>query len=375
MTRTAAGLGVILDVVYNHVGPDGNYLKQFSESYFTDRYENEWGEAINYDGPESGPVREWVTTNAAYWATEFHLDGLRLDATQQIFDASPEHIVAALARRMREAAADARAQRDRDGGKRGAAAAAGAAPERRRLRRGRVMERRFPSQRRWPHHRPAAKLTSRTYRGRPQEFISRSSTAICIRASTITWQAKRRGAPAWGLRPAQFVTYIENHDQIANTGRGERLDRRTSPGRLRALTALLLLAPGTPMLFQGQEFAASSPFPVFRRSSRTSCAALVREGRMQFLSQFPQLGAAGDAGLPGRPRRPRHLRAMQARLQRAPDRTPVSTPCTTTCCACAAETPVFRAQRPGGVDGAVLADEAFVLRYFGERTATTGWCW
>ncbi|HJT87603.1 MAG TPA: alpha-amylase family glycosyl hydrolase, partial [Bryobacteraceae bacterium] len=89
-----AGIGVILDVVYNHVGPDGNYLKQFSEAYFTSRYKNEWGEALNFDGEDAGPVREWVLTNARYWITEYHLDGLRLDATQQIFDSSPEHILA-----------------------------------------------------------------------------------------------------------------------------------------------------------------------------------------------------------------------------------------------------------------------------------------
>src|SRR5579859_7216036 len=98
------GLGVILDVVYNHVGPDGNYLKQFSEDYFTCRYSNEWGEAINFDGENSGPVREFFVSNARYWIEEFHLDGLRLDAVHQIFDASADHILAAITRAVREAA-------------------------------------------------------------------------------------------------------------------------------------------------------------------------------------------------------------------------------------------------------------------------------
>src|ERR1051325_11233645 len=98
------GLGVILDVVYNHLGPDGNYLGQFSDHYFSDRYFCEWGEAINFDGADSGPVREFFAANAAYWIAEFHLDGLRLDATQQIFDSSPEHILSVLGRRAREAA-------------------------------------------------------------------------------------------------------------------------------------------------------------------------------------------------------------------------------------------------------------------------------
>src|SRR5256885_767320 len=92
------------DVVYNHIGPDGNYLKQFSDDYFTDRYQNEWGEALNFDGENSGPVREFFVSNAVYWIQEFHLDGLRLDATQQIFDRSAEHILAAISRKAREAA-------------------------------------------------------------------------------------------------------------------------------------------------------------------------------------------------------------------------------------------------------------------------------
>src|SRR6185436_12354726 len=94
---------VILDVVYNHLGPDGNYLKPFAPEYFSTRYGNEWGEALNFDGEDSGPVREFFVANAGYWVDEFHFDGLRLDATQQIFDASPEHVIAAITRRVREA--------------------------------------------------------------------------------------------------------------------------------------------------------------------------------------------------------------------------------------------------------------------------------
>ena len=100
----ALGFGVILDVVYNHLGPDGNYWKEFSPDYFSKRYKNEWGEAINFDGYRSGPVREFFIANAGYWIDEFHIDGLRLDATQQIFDRSKEHILQCVNRRVREAA-------------------------------------------------------------------------------------------------------------------------------------------------------------------------------------------------------------------------------------------------------------------------------
>src|SRR4051794_31406518 len=99
------GLGVILDVVYNHLGPDGNYLKQFSDHYFTDRYTNDWGEALNFEDPHCGPVRDFFAANARRWIAEYHFDGLRLDATQDVKDASPEHILAAVARAVREAGA------------------------------------------------------------------------------------------------------------------------------------------------------------------------------------------------------------------------------------------------------------------------------
>ncbi len=359
-----AGLGVILDVVYNHVGPDGNYLKQFSESYFTNRYDNEWGEAMNYDGPDSAPVRERVTTNAAYWAAEYHLDGLRLDATQQIFDSSPEHIVAALTQAMREAAAEegrsvivmaenevqeARMARPRADGGYGVDAL-------------------------WNddfHHSAVAAVTGRQeayftdFAGRPQEFISAAKYGYLFQGQRYQWQAKRRGAPTWGLRPGQFVTYIENHDQIANTGGGERLDRRTSPGRLRALTALLLLSPGTPLLFQGQEFAASSPF-LFFADHNPELRVLVREGRIQFLSQFRNLAQPEMRAFLADPDDPATFE--RSKLDFGERRTHAGIYAVhRDLLRLRREVPVFRAQRPGGVDGAVLAAEAFLLRYIGER--------
>jgi maltooligosyltrehalose trehalohydrolase len=354
-------MGVLLDVVYNHVGPDGNYLRQFADDYFTDRYQNEWGEAINYDGENSAPVREWVTTNSAYWAAEYHLDGLRLDATQQIFDASPENIMTALARSMREAA----------GGRKIAIVAENEAQD---STLARPMEKGgYGLDGLWNddfHHSAMVAVTGHNfayytdYRGYPQEFISAVKYGYLFQGQRYKWQSKRRGTPTRGLRPAQFVTYIQNHDQIANSGDGARLDRLTSAGRLRALTALLLLTPGTPMLFQGQEFAASSPF-LFFADHDEHLRPIVHEGRIQFLSQFPNLAQPETRSCladPGDPatfarskldltEREKHAEAYRLhkdllRLRR--------------------EDPVFRAQRRGAVDGAVLAREAFVLRYFGE---------
>ncbi len=355
------GIGVLLDVVYNHIGPDGNYLSQFSEDYFTDRYKNEWGEAINFDGENSAPVREWITTNAAYWAAEYRLDGLRLDATQQIFDASAENIMTELARKMREAAGGRKVIIVAENEEQNSVLA-------------RPVERGgYGLDGLWNddfHHSAVVATTGRNgayytdYSGRPQEFLSGVKYGYLFQGQRYKWQSKRRGVPTRGLRPAQFVTYIQNHDQIANSGDGSRLDRLTSPGRLRAITALMLLAPGTPMLFQGQEFASSSPF-LFFADHDERLRRLVHEGRNQFLAQFPNLAQPetrcrladpGDPETFARSKldlteRGKHTEVYQLhkdllRLRR--------------------EDPVFRAQRPGAIDGAVLAGEAFVLRYFGE---------
>ena len=354
------GIAVILDVVYNHFGPDGNYIKQFSEAYFTDRYANEWGEAINYDGADSAPVREFVCANAAYWAGEFHFDGLRLDATQQIFDDSEENIMAALARSFRAAA-----------GARKTFIVAESECQRTQLARP-SCEKGYGLDGLWNddfHHSARVAATGKNeayytdYHGTPQELISAAKYGYLYQGQRYGWQSKRRGTPAWGLRPEQFVTYLENHDQVANSGSGERLSRVTSPGRLRALTALLLLGPGTPLLFQGQEFASSRPF-FFFADHRGELGRLVRRGRAQFLSQFPSLAQPEMYAHRVDPcdrqtferckldftERARHAgvyRMHQDLLRMRRD------------------DPVFRAQSPRGVDGAVLGPEALVLRYFG----------
>ena len=281
----ALGLGVILDVVYNHIGPDGNYLKEFSLDYFSSRYKNEWGEALNFDGPNSGPVREFFIANAGYWIDEFHLDGLRLDATQQIFDNTEDHVIAALTRRVREAA-------------NGRATYLVAENEEQQSKLVRTAEQGgYGLDALWNddfHHSATVAITGRNeayysdHSGHPQEFISAMKRGYLFQGQWYAWQKKRRGGPTTGLHPANFVNYIQNHDQIANSLRGIRLPELTSPGLLRAMTALLLLGPGTPMLFQGQEFAASTPFLYFA-DHNPELAKLVAKGRREFLEQFPSI--------------------------------------------------------------------------------------
>ncbi|MDR3701813.1 MAG: malto-oligosyltrehalose trehalohydrolase [Candidatus Sulfopaludibacter sp.] len=353
------GIAVILDVVYNHFGPDGNYVKQFSEAYFTDRYANEWGEALNYDGPDSAPVREFVCANAAYWAGEFHFDGLRLDATQQIFDASAENIMTTLERSFRAAAL-------------GRKTFVVAENERQDTNLARpCSEKGYGLDGLWNddfHHSVRVAATGRNeayytdYRGTPQELISAVKYGYLYQGQRYTWQSKRRGSPAWGLAPAQFVTYMENHDQVANSGTGERLSRLTSPGRFKALTALLLLGPGTPLLFQGQEFASSRPF-FFFADHRGELGTLVKRGRIQFLAQFPSLAQPEMYSHHVDPCDPRTFERCKLDFAERTRHAPIYR-MHRDLLRIRREDPVFRAQSPHGVDGAVLGPEALVLRFF-----------
>lgn len=355
------GLGVILDVVYNHLGPAGNFLGEFSEHYFSTKHKTEWGEAINFDDTYCGPVREFFVANAGYWIDEFHLDGLRLDATQQIFDDSPNHILAAITRRVREAA-DGRATLII--GENETQETKLVRPE---AQRGHGIDALWNDD---FHHSAMVALTGRSeayysdHRGSPQEFISAAKYGYLFQGQWYSWQKKRRGTPALDLHPANFVNFLQNHDQVANSLHGARIHQLTSPGRLKALTALLLLGPGTPMLFQGQEFAAASPFLFFADHNPT-LAILVAAGRKEFLRQFPSIACDESAArlcnpeseatfnackldFSERKKNAAHLRLHRDLIElRRRD-------------------PIFSNPRPHGVDGAVLSPEAFVLRFFGE---------
>ena len=357
----AAGIGVILDVVYNHLGPVGNYLRAFSASYFTDKYENEWGDAINFDGADAGPVREFFIANAGYWIDEYHLDGLRLDATQQIFDSSPRNVMAEIGDRVRERA-----------GKRRTIIVAENEPQDTRLVRP-AAQGGFGLDALWNddlHHSAMVAVTGRAEAyysdttGEPQELVSAAKYGYLFQGQYYHWQQESRGTPGLDLPPSQFVVFLQNHDQVANSAQGLRGHQLSSPGRWRAITAYLLLTPGTPMLFQGQEFSASSPFLYFAHHDG-ELAAAVRAGRAEFLSQFPSvLDYMAEQELDD-PADERTFTRCKLDFSERETNGPAYA-LHRDLLALRRSRTAFRSQRAGGVDGAVLSRSAFVLRYFTE---------
>ena len=354
------GLGVILDVVYNHLGPDGNYLGKFAPQYFCEKT-TDWGPAINFDGHDSGPVREFCITNACYWSEEFHLDGLRLDATQDIHDSSDDHILRAMAREARKRAAP-----------RELIFVAENEPQQVQLVKS-AEQGGYGLDGLWNddfHHTAMVALTGRNeayysdYMGTPQEFISSMKYGYLYQGQRYKWQKKRRGTPGLDVNPSAFITFIQNHDQIANSAYGRRCHALASPGIFRAITALTLLAPGTPMLFQGQEFGASSPF-LFFADHNAELNQQIREGRAEFLAQFPSLATPemqtrfADPGDPAT-----FERCKLNHSERETHREIYDLHCDLL--RLRREEPVFRAQKRSGLDGAVLSPLAFVLRFFGE---------
>jgi maltooligosyltrehalose trehalohydrolase len=344
------------------LGPDGNNLRAYSDDYFTDRYDNEWGDAINFDGPGSGKVREFFIQNACYWIAEFHLDGLRLDATQQIFDASDLHILAELSQHVRAVAAPrtivligenepqhVRALAPIDRGSYGLDAL-------------------------WNddfHHTARVALTGRReayytdYRGSAQELISAIKRGFLYQGQRYHWQKKPRGSVVTDEPAMAFVCFTQNHDQVANSLWGRRIHAMCDPARYRALTALMLLAPQTPMLFMGQEFGASTPFLYFTDHRQEDLAHSVLEGRRTFLAQYPSYASPkaqeqvpdscdpktfehSKLDLNERQRHAELYRFHQdlLRLRR--------------------EDPIIARQARDQLDGAVLGPEALVIRYFTE---------
>jgi maltooligosyltrehalose trehalohydrolase len=278
----------MLDVVYNHLGPDGNYLKEYSDNYFTDRYETDWGEPPNFDGPGSKEVREFFIRNACYWIAEFHMDGLRLDATQNIYDLGPFHVLAEISQRTREVAEPKKI------------VLVGENEPQHVILIGPLEKGGYGLDALWNddfHHSAMVALTGRSeayytdYRGEPQEFISAVKRGFLYQGQRYNWQKQPRGTAVTTEPASAFILFTQNHDQVANSLYGHRIHALTSPARYRAITALMLLAPGTPMFFMGQEFGASSPFLFFADHCQQVLAGTVHRGRKEFLAQFPSYGS------------------------------------------------------------------------------------
>jgi maltooligosyltrehalose trehalohydrolase len=354
------GIGVILDVVYNHLGPDGNYLREFSDTYFSSLHKTEWGEAINYDSTDCAPVREYFLDNVIHWIGEYHIDGLRLDATQAIVDDSEVHILSEIVRTAREAAKG-----------RGTVVVAENEPQHIKLVQSPAVGG-YGLDALWNddfHHSAMVAMTGHNeayytdYLGKPQEFISAAKYGFLYQGQWYRWQYRRRGTGDRSLPASAFITFIQNHDQIANSGRGDRCHAMTSPGRYRAMTALLLLLPGTPMLFQGQEFAASGPFCFFA-DFEENLKQLVRDGRIGSMSQFRSLATEeGKASLPD-PGDPRTFERCKLDFSEREEHAGVYL-MHSDLIRLRRTDPVFSEEKRADLDGAVLSDQAFVIRFFG----------
>jgi len=278
-----AGLGVILDVVYNHLGPSGNVLHEFTTSYFAD-HATEWGQGFNLDGECSEPVRHFMRENVRHWLQEYHVDGLRFDATQALVDRSPTHIVHELSDHGRASVAPRPIY----------ITAENESQDTSLVRRGATdpgVDSLWNED--W-HHSAIVALTGRReayftdYRGTAQEFAAMARWNLLYQGQWYSWQKQPRGTNALAHPHAAFVCFLENHDQVANTGTGRRLHQFVDRARWRAFSTLLLLGPSVPLLFQGQEEAVEQPFTYFADQT-PPLSELVRRGRLEFLSQFPSL--------------------------------------------------------------------------------------
>lgn len=352
------GLAAILDVVYNHFGLEGNYLPAFCGDRFeTDRYENEWGKSMDFEGPESGPVREFFISNSVYWLTEFHFDGFRFDATQVVRDASPVHILSEVSTAARRAA--------------GRPVILIAEDETQNVTALKDVPEGWGFDAMWNddfHHSCRVALTGRAraylsgYTGSSQELVSSARESFLYQGQYYHWQKKRRGTPTRGFARRHFVNYLQNHDQVSNSAYGERPDMVSSPSRYRALVALLLLLPQTPLLFQGQEFGSRSPFEFFADLGPDLRDA-IREGRHEYLRQFPAIAGADMMDRlsdPGAEETFLRCKLETGDRRRQGPQWSLHKDLLTL----RRSDPVLRTQGEHGLEGAVLGPAALVLRFF-----------
>ena len=279
----ARGLAVVLDVVYNHLGPAGNYLHEFGP-YFTDRYSTPWGPAVNLDGPGSDGVRQHIVDNAVMWLRDFHIDGLRLDAVHAFLDTSATHLLEGIAQAVHD--------EGRRVGRSVAVIAESDLNDPRLVRA--VADGGHGLDAAWSddfHHAVHAILTGERD-GYYEDFGSVADIAAAWSETFVyagrysPHRDRRHGRPAGDVPPWRFVVALQNHDQIGNRARGDRIGHLVGPDRVKVGAALTLLSPAVPLIFQGEEWAASGPFPYFTDHSDPELAEAVRKGRRAEFAAF-----------------------------------------------------------------------------------------
>lgn len=358
-TAHGLGMGIVLDVVYNHFGPEDNHILEFTEQYLNRSKTTDWGDPVNFDSPQ---VREFFLTNAKYWIDEYCFDGLRIDATPWFFCTTEVHILAELTQTIKKA-----------GGKRKTIAIGENEPQESKLLRP-IKEGGYGFDMLWNddfHHTANVRLTGKReayytdYLGSPQEFISSLKYGFLYQGQHYVWQKKPRGTPDLNIPPHALMIFLENHDQIANTGQGLRLHKKSDPGNYRAMTALFLLSPNTPLIFQGQEFNSLQPFHYFADHS-PHLSQLIRKGRKEELSQFPRLATREIQKILPDPADP--LTFTESKLESADieQGQPIYN-LFKDLIELRKTDPVFRKMQHIKIDGSVLGTDSFLIRYFGEE--------
>ena len=360
----AHGLGVVLDVVYNHFGA-GDKFETFSPHYFTDDA-NEWGRSINFSHSAQGS-RDYFVGNALYWIDEFHMDGLRIDAAHaMVDDESKEHVVAEIVRKARAVAGergilitgesepqDARLARPQDRGGYGLDA---------------IWNEDF-------HHSAVAAATARNeaylhdHVGAARELLATAKYGLLYQGQRYDWQDAPRGSNAFDLRPQSFVNYLQNHDQIANSATGERFWQRTSPAMARAMTAFFLLVPENPLLFMGQEFAASTPFFYFLGTEGRKQVDQVESGRLEFLQQFQSMRDPESSARMARPDDERTFARSKLDWTDAEGNAHILALHRDLLALRRTDPAISRQPSPrdGMLDGNLLSEDALLLRYFADE--------
>jgi maltooligosyltrehalose trehalohydrolase len=287
----ARGLAVVLDVVYNHLGPEGNVLGEFGP-YFNEHYQTPWGPALNFDEPSSDDVREYYWQNVRQWFEDFHVDALRLDAVHAIIDTTPIPFIAELSQRCRQLAQELGRPCD--------LVAESASNDPRTL--APSLEGGLGMDAQWNddfHHALHVALTGE----RTSYYVDYDGAADLARAMSegfvyqgtySPFRQRRHGAPSAAIVPERFVVFAQNHDQVGNRPRGDRLSTSLDHRQLALVAALVLLSPNVPLLFMGEEYGETAPFPYFVDHGDPELNERVREGRAREFPDVAEQGALFD---------------------------------------------------------------------------------